>query len=325
MADKKENKGINTGAYAIISGVIVAVLLVVLTIFAFTSRYTAFSPEKTAQYFADVVVQNGDGYNAYKNTLVSKNQKFGNFVIDAYMAPYVNTDAEKNPELGTGSDTEAEMLNKVYDTMYDYYVELVEANGMDNYDLIFSQYFAKLAQVRKDVIGDDFMNTDFMFGVFESNVDKYGKYLTGTEVEYEADGKTVKTEASVGKYQEMFGKDYRFTTVVESVEPIDDVDAYITSYKERVAQYATYGETKANQFGLEDIDKKHKPKSNMISAFAKLDCSDAIDDVARCEISVKLDDGTAVTKTTIFVVKIGNSWYVDNTNIDTSGLYLAVK
>lgn len=316
----KEKKGFRVGTYAVVAGVAVAVILVVLTIFAFTSRYTAFSPEKTAQYYADVVVQNADGYNAYKNTLVSKNQKFGDFVINAYMAPYVNDgdDVKKNEEIGSGSEKEAEMLDQVYSTMYDYYVELIASVGMDNYDVLFTQYFAKLKEVRTAVIGDDYMDTEFMFGVFESNVDQYGKSLTGTETEYEADGKTVKAEATTGKYQEMFGNDYKFTATVDSVKAVENKDAYVESYKERITPVANSGEAKAEQFAL-DGDKKDA----MINAFKNLDCTDAIDDVAQCEVSVKLDDGKEVAKLTIYVVKIGNSWYVDNTNIDTSSLYLA--
>lgn len=316
----KEKKGFKAGAYAVIAGVVVAVILVALTIFAFTTRYTAFSPEKTAQYYADVVVQNADGYNAYKNTLVSKNQKFGDFVVNAYMAPYINDgdDVKKNEEIGSGSKKEGEMLDQIYSTMYDYYVELVEFNGMDNYDVVFSQYFAKLKEVRTQILADDYMDTEFMFGVFESNVEQYGKALTGTEVEYEADGETVKTEATIGKYQEKFGENYKLVTTVKSTNAVEDKDAYIASYKERITPVAAAGEAKAKEFGL-DGDRKDA----MVNAYNNLDCSDSIEDVAQCEVSVALEDGTEVASTTIYVVKIGNSWYVDNTNVDTSSLYLA--
>ena len=108
----KSKKGFNTGLYGVIAGVLVAAILVGMTVFAFTTRYNAFSPEKVAQSYADTVVQTGDGYNALKVSLVSKNQKFGNFVINAYMAPYVNDNKgkkkgekkiEQNKEIGTGS------------------------------------------------------------------------------------------------------------------------------------------------------------------------------------------------------------------------------
>ena len=129
MAETKEKKGFNAALYAVIAGIVVAVLLVLITIFAFTTRYTGFSAEKVAQAYVDTIVQTGDGYNAYKNTLVSKNQKFGNFVINGYMKPYINEDAEKASFVGTGSDEEITKTDEVYDTMYEYYVGLVAKYG----------------------------------------------------------------------------------------------------------------------------------------------------------------------------------------------------
>ncbi len=324
MAETKEKKGFNAALYAVVAGVVVAVVLVLITIFAFTTRYTGFSADKVAQAYVDTIVQTGDGYNAYKNTLVSKNQKFGKFVTNAYMLPYINEDAEKASFVGTGTDEEIKKTDKVYDTMYDYYVELVQKYGLDNIDAVFNDYFAKLSEVRKAVYGDEYMDTDFMFSVFESNVSKYGKSLTGTEEEFGADGKTVVQEASTGKYQEMFGKDYKFTaTVKESAELNDaDKDAYIAQYKERITPVAASGEEKADSFALKD-EEKSTPKSDMIGAFEKLDCSNDINSVAKCTVDVTLADGKSVATQEVFVVKIGNTWYVDNTNIDTSALYLA--
>lgn len=324
MAETKEKKGFNAALYAVVAGVVVAVVLVLITIFAFTTRYTGFSADKVAQAYVDTIVQTGDGYNAYKNTLVSKNQKFGKFVTNAYMLPYINEDAEKASFVGTGTDEEIKKTDEVYDTMYDYYVELVQKYGLDNIDAVFNDYFAKLSEVRKAVYGDEYIDTDFMFSVFESNVSKYGKSLTGTEEELGADGKTVVQEASTGKYQEMFGKDYKFTaTVKESAELNDaDKDAYIAQYKERIAPIAASGEAKADSFALKD-EEKSTPKSDMIGAFEKLDCSNDINSVAKCTVDVTLADGKSVATQEVFVVKIGNTWYVDNTNIDTSALYLA--
>lgn len=101
---KKEFKA---GLYGVVAAVLVAVVLVGLTVFAFTSRYNAFSPEKVAQSYADTIVQTGDGYNALKVSLVSKEQKFGNFVTNAYMTPYINDgkDVKQNEIIGTGSLT----------------------------------------------------------------------------------------------------------------------------------------------------------------------------------------------------------------------------
>lgn len=342
MAETKEKKGFRTGAYAVIAGVIVAVALVVLTIFAFTSRYTAFNPEKVAQAYTDVIIQTGDGYNAYKNTLVSKNQKYGNFVINAYMSPYVNEDAEQNEIIGTGTKEEAEMLDKIYSDMYDYYLELIgevkdqKAYGFDDYDYIYTNYFKKLAEERKAVIGDDFMNTEFMFGVFEANVDKYGKSLTGTEEKIADDGETVLQEATVGKYQEIYGKDYKLVASVTECKELsaDEVKTYAEEYKARIAPLTDAAEEKANAFGLENTTKEKKilfikkteevnTKDNFVNAYEKLDCSGDITGVAECTVDVTLADGTAVTTQKLYVVKIGKSWYVDNTNIDTSALYIA--
>lgn len=325
MAETKEKKGFNAALYAVVAGIVVAVVLVLITIFAFTTRYTGFSADKVAQAYVDTIVQTGDGYNAYKNTLVSKNQKFGNFVINAYMRPYINEDAKKASFVGTGTDEEIAKTDEVYDTMYDYYVELLQKYGLDNIDAVFNDYFAKLSEVRKEVFGDEYMDTDFMFSVFESNVSNYGKSLTGTEKELGADDKTVIQEATTGKYQKMFGKDYKFTATVKESTPLSDSekDAYVKEYKERIAPVAASGEAKAEKFGLKDTDKKHTPKSDMVGAFEKLDCSNDISAVTKCNVDVTLADGTVVASQQVYVVKIGKTWYVDNTNVDTSGLYLA--
>lgn len=327
MAETKEKKGFKAGAYSVIACVTVAVVLVLMTIFAFTIRYTAFSPEKVAQFYTDTVVQTGDGYNAYKNTLVSKNQKYGDFVINAYMLPYVNDsdDVKQADFVGTGTDEEAAAIDEVYNTMYDYYVELLSTCGLDHYDEFYNSYFAKLSEVRKAVYGDDYMDTEFMFGAFESNVDRYGKSLTGTEKKLAQDEKTVIQEESTGVYQEQFGKDYKFTTTVKECTELsaDEAKAYVEEYSARIKPVAESGAAKADRFGLVDADKKDTKKSDMTDAFAKLDCSEDIDSVAKATVDVTLEDGTVVATQELYVVKIGNSWYVDDTNIDISALFLA--
>lgn len=320
---KKEFKA---GLYAVVSGVVVAVVLVLLTIFAFTTRYTAFNPEKVAQTYVDTVVQSGDGYNAYKNTLVSKNQKYGNFIINAYMLPYINDgdDAVQADFVGTGSEEETKAIDTVYDTMYDYFTELVNLYGFDDYDSIYTNYFAKLSQVRKEVYGDDYMDTDYMFGAFESNVSTYGNSLTGTDKVIADDDETVLQEATTGIYQTMYGDDYKLTTSVKDCTELSDEekDAYVAEYKDRITSVAQSGSVKADAFGLTDTEDSTL-KSDMTDAYAKLDCSDDITAVDRCTVEVTLEDGTAVAVQELYVVQIGNSWYVDNTNIDTTGLYLA--
>ncbi|MGN1123115.1 MAG: hypothetical protein ACI4RR_02130 [Eubacterium sp.] len=321
--NKKEFK---PGLYAVFAGVIVAVLLVVITIFAFTTRYTAFSPEKVAQTYVDTIVQTGDGYNAYKNTLVSKNSKYGDFIRSAYMLPYVNDgdDVKQAEFVGTGSDEESKALDEVYSTMYGYYVELLNTYGFDDYNSIYANYFAKLAEVRKDVYNDEYMDYEYMFGAFEANVSAYGSSLTGTDEVIAQDGKTVLQEKTIGKYQEMYGEDYRLTATVKECTQLsaDEAKAYVAEYKERITPVAQMGSAKADEFGLSDTDDD-TPKSNMTDAFAALDNSEAISNVAKCVVEVTLDDGTVVATQEVYVVEIGNSWYVDDTNAETSALYLA--
>lgn len=362
QADMAKNKEFKAGAYAVIAGIAVAAVLVVITIFAYTTRYTAFDPEKVAQTYVDTIVQTGDGYNAYKNTLVSKNSKYGDFIRNAYMKPYYNNgdDVKKADFVGTGSEEEAKAIDTVYSTMYDYYTELLKTYGMDNYDAVYSKYFEKLAQTRKEVYGDEYMDDEFMFGAFEANVSKYGQSLTGTQRVFASDDKTVIQEQSTGIYQEMFGTEqdvevdvldektqkkktvtekqpvYKFTTSVKDCKELsaDETKAYVAAYKERITPVANMGEAKADQFGLEDIEKEKKilfftkkdtdkKKSDMVGAFQKLDNSESIESVCDVTLEVKLDDGTVVANQQLYVVKIGNSWYVDNTNVNTSGLYLA--
>lgn len=321
MAQTKEKKGFRAGAYAVISCVLVGAILVGLTIFAFTSRYTAFSPEKVAKFYTDTIVQTGDGYNAYKNTLVAKNMKYGDFIRNAYMAPYVNNgdDVDQAEFVGKGTAEEMAAIDEVYNTMYDYYVELINAYGYDNYDAIFDNYFQELCAVRKAVYGDYYMDTEFMFGAFESNVDRYGKSLTGTEQKLAQDNKTVLQEKTTGKYQEMYGEDYKLTCVVKSCDELsaDEVKAYVDDYSARIKPVAEVGEAKASEAGLTD-----DAKESMISSYAKLDNSEAINAVAKAVVDVQLEDGTVVATQELYIVEIGNSWYVDNTNIDTTNLYI---
>lgn len=338
MAETKEKKGFRPVLYAIFSGVIVAVILVLLTIFAVTTRYTAFSPDKVAKSYVDTIVQNGDGYNAYKNTLVSKNQKYGDFIIDAYMAPYVNDgdDAKKADFVGTGNAEEDEKSNLLYNTMFDYYVQLVDQYGLDNYDAFYKAYFAMLKDKRAEIYGDDYMDTEFMFSVFESNVGTYGQLLTGTKEKIADDKVTILVPETIGIYQQIFGNDYKLTAEVVDEKELsgDEYTKYIADYTDRIANVANeeIATAQADAFKLEDTKYEKKilfikkeaeknTKTNYINAYKNLDFSKDISAVTQCTVSVKANGKDEVAKVTVYVVKIGNSWYVDNTNTDTSALY----
>lgn len=322
----KAKKEFKAGLYGLAAAIITAVILIGLTVYAFTSGYDAFSPEKTAQNYADTIVQTGDGYNALKISLVSKEQKFGSFVTNAYMSPYINDNSgkkkgekkiEQNELIGTGSDEEAQLLDTVYSTMYDYYEELMKTVGLQNYDEFYSLYFAKLKEVRVAVLQDDYMDTDFMFSVFESNVQTYANKLTGTQEKLAADEKTVIQKASTGIYQELYGKDYKLTTTVTDTKELsaDEVEAYLTGYKNRVVPIAQKNEALADS--LDD-----EKSSALKAAFDNLNVTDKIEAVDECTVEVTNQNGDVVASTKVYVVRIGNSWYVDNSNTDTEPLYL---
>ncbi|MBQ9531009.1 MAG: hypothetical protein IJR70_02940 [Eubacterium sp.] len=340
----KEKKGFNASIYAVSTSIILAVVLIILTIFSVATKYTAFSPEKIAQSYVDGIVQTGDGYNAYKTTLVSKNQKYGNFIIDAYMRPYVNDgeDVKQADFVGTGSKAEQKAIDDVYNTMYSYYVSLLKTETYDNYDAFFSKYFERLVEVRKAVYGDDYMSTDFMFGAFEANVQTYADSLTGTKRTFSPDNKKVLSEETIGAYQVIFGDMqkvetenivdgkkqtvteeqpvYKLTTEVKECKELsaEETKAYVEEYSKRIKPIAESGGAKADKFGLKDDEKE-----SMVNAFKKLDCSEDISSVAKAKVEVKNQRNELVATQELYVVKIGRSWYVDNTNINTSALYIS--
>lgn len=346
---KKDKKGFSAGAYAVVASIVLAVVLVVLSIFTVATKYTAFSPDKLAQSYVDGIVQTGDGYNAYKVTLVSKNMKYGEFIKAAYMRPYVNDgdDVKQADFVGTGSTKEQEAIDSVYNTMYDYYCGLIKSYGYDNYDAVFDNYFKKLVEVRHNVYGDDYMSEEYMFGAFEANVQTYANSLTGTKRVFANDGKTILTEESIGAYQVMFGNMeevevealvdgkkqtvkeeqpvYKLTTTIKECTELsaDETKAYVEEYSARIKPVAESGAAKADSFGITDVDKKHTYKTNMVNAFAGLDCTEDISSVAKVIAEVKTQNGDLVATQELYVVKIGKSWYVDNTNTYTKGLYLS--
>ena len=97
--------------------------------------------------------------------------------------------------------------------------------------------------------------------------------------------------------------------------PADEVEAYATGYKNRVVPIAQ------NNAALADTldDKK---SSAMKEAFDNLNVADSIEAVDECTVEVTNQNGDVVANAKVYVVKIGNSWYVDNSNTDTAPLYL---
>lgn len=299
----KKEKTFPVKLYALLAFFAVAALLAVIVTVTFQTKYTGYHPEEVARVYADTVVQTGDGYNAYKNALPSVNDKYGDFIREQYMYPVIYREAgykpgDKTDELtgfndasymGEKSKTDdGSLQGQVIDTMYTYYVELV-GNGWDDYDTIFKNYFAKLVEVRKEVFGDDYMTDEIMFAALEGNVKTYGKSLTGTEDVFDENSGEQLEFKSIGAYQTAYGEDYKFTTVVLLENEIA-LDAYKAGLD--TDRLAVYG----------------------ISA-------DEITAVKSFAVGVQTADGATVTQATVVVVKIGSTWYVDNTVTDTAPLY----
>lgn len=291
-----KEKTMNTKLYAVIVFFAVAAVLTASTIFVFTSKYTAFKPEKVAQAYVDSIVQNGDGYNAYKYSLVSKSEKYGDFIRNYYMNPIIYKEAGYKPGDNTknmkGLNDKANMSEKtknddgalsgqVIDQMYPFYVKLISEYSWDNYDEVFTQYFAQFQKVRAQVFGDNYLSDEVMFTALESNLKTYGESLTGTEEVYDENTNVKLSDKTIGTYQKKYGEDYAFTVTTKDVKSID-VNNYICD------------------IGVDSKD---------ISA------------VCACTVEVALSDGTVLVQQPLNVVKIGNTWYVDNTNSDMSEIY----
>lgn len=302
---EKKEKGFNLKLYATAAFFAVLAALVLITVFTFKAKYTAYHPEEVARNYVDTIAQTGDGYNAYKNALISKSQKYGDFIRAYYMNPVIYRDTAYKPGddikkcgykgyneesyMGEKSkNDDGSLQGQVIDTMYDYYVELA-ANGWDDYDTIFTSYFAKLTEVRKAVFGDDYMTDEIMFTVLEGNVMKYGQSLTGTEDEFDKNTGNQTSFKSIGAYQTAYGEDYKFTTAVKAEKEMDLADYKAALSAETLATY-----------GVQAAD---------------------IGAVKCYTVTVSTEDGKAVAEADVVVAQIKNSWYVDNTATDTSSLY----
>lgn len=299
----KKEKVFPIKMYALVAFLLVAALLAVIVTVTFQTKYTGYHPDEVARVYADTVVQTGNGYNAYKNALPSVNSKYGDFIREQYMYPVIFRESGYKPGdktddlkgfndksyMGEKSKTDNGALQgQVVDTMYPYFTELI-ANGWDDYDSIFTKYFAKLTEVRKEVFGDDYMTDEIMFTALEGNVETYGKSLTGTKDVFDENSGEQLEFKSVGAYQTAYGEDYKFTTVVKAENEIA-LDAYKASVD--ADTFAVYG----------------------ISA-------DEITAAKSYTVAVQTEDGKTVAEVAVVVVKIGSTWYVDNTATDTAPLY----
>ncbi len=293
MSDKKT---FNIKLYSIFSVCLVAVFLIVTVVFTFKAKYTAFHPEKLAVNFVESVIS-GDGYNAYKNTLVSKNMKFGDFIRENFINPAVKRDmADGRKDYSDDSFKGEKTLNddgtlagKLTSLMFPVYCELVETYGWDDYSAVFGGYIEKLIVTREDVFGDKFFNDEVFFTAFEANVSQYCDMLKGTNEIFDENTGVKISEETRGKYEELFGENYSFTVNTVSEKAVD-----INEYKNSID---------SEQFSLFGVS-----------------ASD-ISDVKTISVEVKLGKDKLIAVSDIVMVKIGYSWYVDNTSTDTDVFY----
>lgn len=298
-------KEFNLKIYAAVTFFVIAGLLATITVTTYKSRYNGFSPEKTAVAFVQSIVETGDGYNAYKNTIVSKNYKYGDFIREYYMYPVIYAESNYKP----GDDTDGlkglnddsykgektlsddgTLSGQVIDSMYDYYISLMkEYKGWDNYDAVFTDYFNELCRVREEVFGDKYMTDEIMFTALESNVKTYGESLTGTEEEYDANTGIQTSVKMTGAYEKAFGEGYKFTYEVKDTTILSTTNAPWSQINK-------------------DMLKTYKTD---ISEMSELYC---------VTVEIKVNGETIATQN-VNVVKINSTWYVDNTTADTTALY----
>ena len=301
-------KSFNSKIYAAVTFFVIAGLLATITVTTYKSRYNGFSPEKTAVAFVQSIVETGDGYNAYKNTIVSKNYKYGDFIREYYMYPAIYADC--NYEIGADRDNlkgfnddsfkgektlndDGTLSGQVIDTMYGYYVDLMKKyKGWDNYDAVFTDYFKELCKVRENVFGDKYMTDEIMFTALESNVRTYGESLTGTEDEFDANTGIQTSVKMQGAYEKAFGESYKFTYEVVKSEDFKDFS-----------------------------DRYNDKGSGIAPTLIKYDIGfNDITDAEIITIEIKAN-GKAIATQKVNVVKINSTWYVDNKSINTTALY----
>lgn len=301
----KTNKEFKTKTYAVVAFLLVLTFLISVCTVTFKNKYNGFDPEKVAIAFTETIVNRGDGYNAYKNTIVSKDKKYGDYIRENFMYPIIyaqsnytagmDTNGLKglNDETYMGEKTKTDngtLAGQVIDRMYPFYLQLVtELNGWDKFNTFFTRYFAELVKVREEIFGDKYMTDEIMFTVLEANVSAYGDELVGTEDVVDENSNVQLSEKNLGVYERKYGENCVFT-----YEAIKTEDMELNEYKSN---------TDKNTFKNLEINV------------------DDIKEVKVVTVRVKTGDNTVIDAQKVTVVKTGGQWYVDNTKTNTAELY----
>ena len=301
----KTKKEFNTKLYAVVAFFLVLAFLVSVCAITFKSKYNGFDPEKVAIAFTETIVNRGDGYNAYKNTLVSKNYKYGDYIRQKHMYPIIY--AESNYQEGMDIDDlkglndenymgdktkndDGTLAGEVINRMYPIYVKhMTELNGWDNYNTFYTLYFAELLKVRQEVFGDKYMTDEIMFTVLEANVSTYGDKLVGTEDVIDENSSVQLSSKTIGVYENKYGENCVFNYSVTETKDIS-----LEEYKENTDEFSL------KSFGMSFDD---------------------IQEVKAVTIQISTGETVVVEAQKVLVVKSGGQWYVDNTNTNTSALY----
>lgn len=299
----KTEKSFNKKLYAVVVFFAILAALIVMVAVTFKSKYIAFRPDSVAKSYVETIVLTGDGYNAYKYSLVSKNSKYGDFIRENYIYPIIYRDAEGytkggdrdglkgyNDESYMGEITKNDDGSKqgeVINIMYEYYTMLM-ADGWDDYDKVFTTYFDKLVEVRKSVFNDDYMTDEIMFTVLEANVRTYGQELAGAEEKRDENTGDILQKEIRGKYKNSFGDNYKMTIEIDNEEKVS----------------------------LEDYKKMTNTEALKTYGVSVDDVSEVI-----CYDYVVIVNEKKTATVSVYVVKISDSWYVDNTLTDTADLY----
>ncbi len=271
------------------------VFAIVASIFVISqkSKSQSLTPEEVALTFTETITNRGDGYTAYKYTLISKNYKYEDYVRENFMYPIIYGESHYQSGMDThnlkglndksymGEKTKNDdgtLTQKLSDRMFPHYMQLMtELNGWDKYNTFYIKYFAKLLKVREDIYGDKYMTEEIMFTVLESNVKTYGDKLAGTE------------DGAFGLYEKKYGENCTFTYTITETKDIE-----LEEYNKHVDE-ATF-------------------KTYKISA-------DDITEVKGITVNIQVQGETVVNAQKVLVVKAHNKWYVDNTNTNTAKLY----
>lgn len=287
-------------SYAIIAIIAAIVIFATVTSVYYVKNYIMFSPEKVAKQYVENTAKL-DGYDALKYTLLIKNNKFGKFIQDNYMNQYI-----KEGEAPALSAEEAgDKLSAILDKMYPTFLDLVELNGFENYDVVFSEYFKEYSKCHNEIYGNDYFTTDDMFAAFEGNLATYMEaYSYDCEIVY-GKGKDYaeyylgKNKAILTDDEEKYSAGYSITAETEILKEYTDseVSTYLNSISES-------HKAKYEQFGISTDD---------ISAVAEIKTTAVLSGTGdQSAISIKNSEWKEHPQT-ITVVKIGQQWYVDFT------------